>query len=47
MGFSYPSRLNEESNLALYYVALPNVRVFMTRPFLEYKAEVTLFTQPV
>jgi hypothetical protein len=38
-GILYPSRLNEEINLALYDVALPNVRVSRTRPFLEYTAE--------
>ena len=39
-GILYPSRLNEEINLALYDVALPNVIVSSTRPFLEYRAEV-------
>lgn len=39
-GILYPSRLNEEINLALYDVALPNVRVSTTRPFLEYRPEV-------
>jgi len=39
-GILYPSRLNEEINLVLYDVALPNVRVYRTRPFLEYTAEV-------
>jgi RES domain len=39
-GILHPSRLNEEINLALYDVALPNVRVSRTRPFLEYTAEV-------
>ena len=39
-GILYPSRLNEEINLALYDVALPNVRVSRIRPFLEYRAEV-------
>jgi hypothetical protein len=39
-GILYPSRLNEEINLALYDVALPNVCVSRTRPFLEYTAEV-------
>jgi hypothetical protein len=39
-GVLYPSRLNEEINLALYDVALPNVRVYRTRPFLEYRSEV-------
>jgi hypothetical protein len=39
-GVLYPSRLNEEICLALYDLALPNVRVSTTRPFLEYKAEV-------
>jgi hypothetical protein len=38
-GILYPSRLNEEINLALYDVALPNVRVYRTRPFREYAAE--------
>jgi hypothetical protein len=38
-GILYPSRLNEEINLALYDVALPNVRVSQTRPFLGYTAE--------
>jgi hypothetical protein len=38
-GILYPSRLNEEIDLALYD-ALPNVRVYRTRPFLEYTAEV-------
>ena len=36
----YPSRLNEEINLALYDMALPKMQVSTTRPFLEYKAEV-------
>jgi len=39
-GILYPSRLNEEINLALYDVALPKVRVSSTRPFLECRAEV-------
>ena len=39
-GILYPSRLNEEINLTLYDVALPNVRVSRIRPFLEYRAEV-------
>ena len=39
-GILYASRLNEEICLALYDVALPNVRVSTTRPFVEYKAEV-------
>jgi len=39
-GIVYPSRLNEEINLALYDVALPNVSVSRSRPFLEYRAEV-------
>src|SRR5260370_42033614 len=39
-GILYPSRLNEEINLALYDVALPNVQVSRMRPFLEYRAEV-------
>jgi len=38
-GILYPSRLNEEINLALYDVALPNVSVSSTRPFLEYRSE--------
>ena len=40
-GILYPSRLNEEICLALYDVALPNVCVSRTLPFLEYTAEVT------
>ncbi|MBV8453970.1 MAG: RES family NAD+ phosphorylase [Deltaproteobacteria bacterium] len=40
-GILYPSRLNEEICLALYDVALPNVSVSRTLPFLEYTAEVT------
>jgi RES domain-containing protein len=39
-GILYPSRLNEEINMALYDVALPNIRVSTTRPFLHYMAEV-------
>jgi len=39
-GVVYPSRLNEEIKLALYDVALPNVSVSRSRPFLEYRAEV-------
>jgi hypothetical protein len=39
-GILYRSRLNEEICLALYDVALPNVRVSTTRRFLEYRAEV-------
>jgi hypothetical protein len=38
-GIVYYSRLNDEINMALYDVALPNVRVYRTRPFLEYTAE--------
>jgi len=39
-GILYHSRLNEEINLALYDVSLPNVRVSRTLPFLEYRAAV-------
>jgi RES domain-containing protein len=39
-GILYPSRLNEETNLAVYDTALPKVRVSIIRPFLEYRAEV-------
>jgi hypothetical protein len=39
-GILYPFRLNEEINLALYDVALPNMRVSTTRPLLEYRTEV-------
>jgi hypothetical protein len=39
-GILYPSRLNEEINLALYDTALPKVRASSNRPFLEYRAEV-------
>jgi RES domain-containing protein len=39
-GILYPSRLNEEICLALYDVALPNVRVSRMLPFLQYRAEV-------
>ena len=38
-GILYPSRLNEEINLVLYDISLPNVRVSRTRPVLEYTAE--------
>lgn len=38
-GVLYPSRLNEEINLALYDVALPKMRVSGTRPLIEYRAE--------
>ena len=39
-GILYPSRLNEEINLALYNAALLKVRLSSTRPFLECRAEV-------
>jgi hypothetical protein len=45
-GILYPSRLNEEINLALYDVALPTVSVSGSRPFLEYRAEVAALIRP-
>jgi RES domain len=39
-GILYYSRLNDEINMALYDVALPNMRVSTTRPLLEYRTEV-------
>jgi hypothetical protein len=39
-GILYYSRLNDEINIALYDVALPNMRVSTTRPLLEYRTEV-------
>jgi hypothetical protein len=39
-GIVYYSRLNDEINIALYDVALPNMRVSTTRPLLEYTTEV-------
>ena len=39
-GILYYSRLNDEINLALYNVALPNIRVSTTRPLLQYRTEV-------
>jgi RES domain len=37
----YYSRLNDEINMALYDVPLPNIRVSTTRPLLEYRKEVS------